>query len=678
MRTAKNTLLLHSLLLLLLVLGSYSHTLNFSWHLDDTPNILANQPLHLTDLSVQSITNTFFANPTTPGQLFRPLPNLTFAFNWYFGGNTVIGYHFINIVIHLFTTLALYAACFQLLHSPKVRNLGRESAFRDVALLTAALWAISPLQIQAVTYIVQRMAQLAALFYISGIYCYFKVRYAHNIQTKLAFSLFTFLCFFCALASKENAVTFPIALLLIEITFFDGRKKFHRLLANYKYVNIPTLVVSFCTFFLLFNDFFFKLLQSYSHRNFTLVERLLTEPRVLVFHFGQLLAPNLSSFSIEHNIILSTTLFSPWTTLPAIILCCCLIGISLVLLDKSPILSFGILFFFLGHFIESTFLPLELIHEHRNYLPSLFFFLPFSFYLVLFSQIICQRSRAACGLILLVMVGTITSTTMTTISRNRVWKTEETLWQDAMIKAPDSARPHLNLAKVYFEQNRLSESAQFCKQAFQKDLPTAGEAQGLALTGQGAILLKYQQYNTASTLFEKALLYKPNLFIARHSLVLSLIHEKKFNNALKQINIILDENYFAPFLILKGDILLNSYKTEQAIITYGEALRQDSLNFRALLGLGRAMSMSGFYRQADFFLRVAEKSSLAAGMYRVKNDIIAGNEVLAKEHLSQLITRYPVMEILQRADDIDNSLTYLPFHPPLKQFALKHIPRLTN
>ena len=114
------------------------------------------------------------------------------------------------------------------------------------------------------------------------------------------------------------------------------------------------------------------LLDGYTTRNFSITERLLTEGRVLWFYIGLMIFPRLGSFALHHdNIVLSTGLFYPWTTMPALL---GLAGMALLAWRtrlKAPLLSFGITWFLIGHGLESTMLSLELAHEHRNYLPSI-------------------------------------------------------------------------------------------------------------------------------------------------------------------------------------------------------------------------------------------------------------------------------------------------------------------
>ena len=114
------------------------------------------------------------------------------------------------------------------------------------------------------------------------------------------------------------------------------------------------------------------ILSGYEIRSFSLVERLLTESRVIWAYLGWMVFPRLESFALFHDdIVVSTSLIDPWPTLPALI---GLIGLAFWVAFNSrrfPLAAFGIAWFLIGHSLESTFIPLELVHEHRNYLPLL-------------------------------------------------------------------------------------------------------------------------------------------------------------------------------------------------------------------------------------------------------------------------------------------------------------------
>ena len=219
-------------LLVLLILVPYAKTFKASWHLDDYPNIIENQRVHLKELNAGSLFNSFFIKKGDTEKLSRPIPRLTFALNWYFSGTNITGYHILNIAIHIITAFLLYLSIINLFKTPNLRGKYIKRREHFVALLTAVMWAVHPIQIQAVTYIVQRMTLLAALFYLLSIYLYIKARLADSPLNQILFIIGCVLSFILAIGSKENTVILPLALLLVEMVFFIDlsssreRKKF--------------------------------------------------------------------------------------------------------------------------------------------------------------------------------------------------------------------------------------------------------------------------------------------------------------------------------------------------------------------------------------------------------------------------------------------------------------------
>ena len=149
----------------------YSNSIKASWHFDDYENILENTRIQITDIHPATISKSFFASPDGKQTPYRSVAYLSFAINAYFGGKDVMGYHMVNIAVHLITALMLFLTVLKLFETP---NLNGQSGYQPlfIAFLTAALWAANPIQTQAVTYIVQRMASMAAMFYIIGLYFY--------------------------------------------------------------------------------------------------------------------------------------------------------------------------------------------------------------------------------------------------------------------------------------------------------------------------------------------------------------------------------------------------------------------------------------------------------------------------------------------------------------------------
>ena len=100
------------ILLLILIIMAYANTFNAAWQLDDITNILDNRNVHVSTLSLhdwsRSMRSPFLDPVATEPALYRPITMLTFAINWYFGGDDVSGYHLVNIGIHCVTAVLLY------------------------------------------------------------------------------------------------------------------------------------------------------------------------------------------------------------------------------------------------------------------------------------------------------------------------------------------------------------------------------------------------------------------------------------------------------------------------------------------------------------------------------------------------------------------------------------------
>jgi hypothetical protein len=132
--------------LFFLILLTYGNTFDASWHLDDHQNITRNQHLHkVKDLTYSTMWESLHS-PVSQ-RIFRPVAMLSFAFNWYLGSDHVVGYHIINLIIHLLTAFFLYLTIRDLLDAPNLKANYREGA-GFIALLAAVLWAVHPIQTQ--------------------------------------------------------------------------------------------------------------------------------------------------------------------------------------------------------------------------------------------------------------------------------------------------------------------------------------------------------------------------------------------------------------------------------------------------------------------------------------------------------------------------------------------------
>ena len=302
-------------LLAILIFSIYSNSLRSTWHFDDYANIKENPRVQIQDLKPHTIWNTFYASPEGKDKPFRLLAYLSFALNAYVHQDAVAGYHVVNIVIHIITACLLFVVILKLFDTPNLVNKNCGDVY-FVALLTTGLWAINPIQTQAVTYIVQRMASMAALFYLLAVYFYIVARLKPTMKSRTILLVLCGLSYLCAIFSKENAAALPIALLLLEFIFFrnfrDPKTK-----KEFGLCILAGLVFVVVLGMLLFGNPF-GFLHGYPNRTFTPLQRLLTEFRVITFYISQIFYPIPTRLSLLHDFAVSTSVFHPLTTLSSI------------------------------------------------------------------------------------------------------------------------------------------------------------------------------------------------------------------------------------------------------------------------------------------------------------------------------------------------------------------------
>ena len=517
---------------------AYLSSFQGSWHLDDEPNILTNTKLHLNEFKLANVLDAITANPSSPqrNKLYRPIPCLSLALNWYFSESEIFSYHIINFLLHLLTFLTLNKVC-HLLLSHYFKEFTNENFIRTAAVTASLLWALAPIQTQAVTYIIQRMAIMAALFSILSIYAYLKGRTTEGKRFK--WFLLSCIFFLLALGSKENTILLPASLFLIELSFFP--KKTNR--KQYVKIAAITILISIVGLFLIRIGLGLtplNFLEGYGHRSFTFSERILTEPRIIINYLSQILVPLTTRLSIEHDITLSQSLFSPWITGPAILFILAICLFSLIYLKKYVFICFPLLFFSLNHIVESSIIPLELVFEHRNYLPSFFLFLPFG---ILFAEALHHKERFSPFLrkaIVICMSVFIIISAGATYSRNLVYATEGSLWQDALQKAPNSARAAHNLGRWYREQGQYQKALFFFNVSLSNIDKAASpdQTRSGALNGIASIEYLLGNYDQSLSTFSRCLEIDRTHESCLKNRTLAYIQSGKLNQALKDAELL--------------------------------------------------------------------------------------------------------------------------------------------
>ncbi len=309
------------------------------------------------------------------GPLRRPVAMFSFALNYVAsGGFSPAGLKAVNLLIHLVIATLLFLLVVKLLRTPALQRLNAEDE-RAVALLAAAIWLLHPLHVSTVLYVVQRMAQLSTLFVLLGLLVFvrYRLRWAEQGASPgelLAATLWFSIIGAFAVFSKENGALLPWLIAVTEVTLFrgmwQGRARWALVRAGWLVFVIPLLLV--LLIFLFSPEI---IVASYGSREFTLSERLLTQVRILWQYAAWFFIPNITDMGLYHDdIALSKSLLQPWTTLLAIL--CWVVALcgAWLLRSRYPLILFSVLFYLVANSMESSFWPLEMVFEHRTYLPS--------------------------------------------------------------------------------------------------------------------------------------------------------------------------------------------------------------------------------------------------------------------------------------------------------------------
>lgn len=599
----KHCTLVNLFILFIFATLAYWNSTSGKWYFDDYPNIVYNVKLHIEDLSPSSIASAATANPTKPkasNQLYRPTALLTFAFNYLLSGTQPFYYHIINITIHIATSIFLYLTIFSLLQSQKVPVSTREHADK-IALATTLLWCLSPIQTQAVTYIVQRMTSLAGLFSAISLYIYCRMRSKHPETIKAGYAISIFLCFILGIGSKEIAILIPINIFLIEIFFFREirltRKNILIALLGAIFIYlIAALVTQRINLFSFFSNS--------DTRPFTSYERLLTEFRVLTYYLFQIFTSNTNNLSLLHDIQISSSLLNPPATIFSLAFLSTLLSTAFLYAKKYPIYSFAVLFFFLNHTIESTIIPLELAFEHRNYIPTFFIFLPISF---LFISISFDKSkntliRSTSALFLLTY---ILFSLINTIQRNREWTDPFAFWHKEARLNQHSPRAAAELGNLYLQQNNSKLAIDLFNLGLSQNARMQNRAttQATLLNGLGLAYFQQQNFETALAKFNECLVANPHDIICWKNSALTLIQVKNYEQAHHNINILLNHDPKSPiYNLIKGVIYLHQSAPEAALKHLENAYMLAPQDIEAILHYAHTLARTGSLKKAIVLL----------------------------------------------------------------------------
>ncbi|MBB1088584.1 hypothetical protein H4F99_08795 [Lysobacter sp. SG-8] len=463
----------------MLVAAAFWPGLSGRFIFDDYPTIVSNPGIHIDSLSWEAIQRA--AGSFSQGYYGRPLATISLALNYLADGTDPWGYKLTGLCIHVLNTLIVWILLRQLLG---IRSEEGENWPKQAAAVIAFIWAVHPLQVSPVLYVVQRMETLSLLFVLLALACYVKARRNQLSDRPSAFWFAACLpLMLLGLASKESAALLPAYTLSLEIAIFRFRASSSASERLLKRTYAVAVSLALGVYLLVVLPHYLTG-DSYALRDFSASERLMTQMRVLPMYLGQVLFPRPDQLTFYYDdIIVSTGLLSPPSTALGACLLLSLAFVAFFVRRKAPIVSLGVLWFFAAHAITSNVFPLEHAFEHRNYFALL------GALLALADIVRRIPMRDGPALKYVAIGGICTFLFALTLVRSATWGNPLNLAMELANANPRSARASVDLAEKYEMLAGGDPESPFYSLAMTEFHRGAGLASASSLPIQGAIML---------------------------------------------------------------------------------------------------------------------------------------------------------------------------------------------
>jgi tetratricopeptide (TPR) repeat protein len=478
----------------------------------------------------------------------RPLINLSLAINYALGGYNVWGYHALNLTVHILAGLTLLGIVRRTLLQPPLRERFGTAA-DELALATAVLWTVHPLQTESVTYIIQRAESIMGLFYLLTLYCF--IRGVESPTPRLWYGLSVAACAL-GMASKEVMVSAPLMVLLYDRAFLSEsfreawrrrRPVYLALASTWIVLGVVLLSAGILTY------------ASMTARRIDRWQYLATQPGVILSYLRLSVWP--SPLILARPWPFATTWMS---ILPSTVVVVIVLMASAWVWRRNRVWGFAGAWFFLILAPSSSFIPLpDPMYEHRMYLP-----LAIVICLVV-TGLYALLGRRSWVLFALMAIGLGAFTWR----RNQDYRTELGIWQDALAKCPNNPRAHDAVGVILWRAGRVPEAMEHWEQSLRiaPDYAPAQRNLGIALGRAGRIqeAIKY---------LEQAVRVRPDDVEAHYNLGVMLAHLGRIPEAMEHWEQLLrldPDDADAHYNL--GVALEQAGRVQQAIGHYEQALR---------------------------------------------------------------------------------------------------------
>ncbi len=584
---------------------AYSSALNGTWALDDA--------------AIGRFTSIENALNLHLG--YRKIAYLSFLANRWIDPVSPVNFRVTNILIHVCNALLVYIIALKTLGLPVWKEKYGEYRF-SVSLLAATIFALHPININAVSYIVQRMASLSAMFTLLSLLSYIVARTSSSSTRSFALYGAALLFVVCGIFSKENAIMAIPLIGLYDVVFFFGVQRRKHLLNMVLGLVLGLIALAASSVFLHFDKVLLDIGAVLIHPfrqipelgwtatdvYWTPAEHVLTEFRVIGRYLFLLFFP-LPRFLVFDwwDFPLSTGIFSPVTTLISLLVILSLISLAVVKMRKLPFLSFGILWYFIALSMESfVALGSDLYFEHRNYLPLAGLAFGVTAQAVVMTAGEPKRKTVwAIACVLALVLGGLT------FQRNLVWKDSVTLWTDTIHKTGRNLRAMVALGNSYLRLSDVASAKEYYRQAMDV----------------GMVERRAQFYQDSAYSVGMICLLTGDLEGARKVIVMldkNIENPQKMailkgfyhfstgdiEKAIKEYTLILpstDGLDRAVIYTLLGDAYRKKERPDEALSYYEKAVQQDPSFSAAFYGMGNAYLIKSDPEKAAYYMSLALK-----------------------------------------------------------------------
>jgi hypothetical protein len=497
------------LITVVLTITVYLPSLQAPFYFDDLPNVVDPPVIRSAELTIDSM-KSIASSAWIPR---RFVANLSFALNHIFGGPDPRSFHLVNLFIHLAVGLALawLIRLYLSLHATRGKDSNLTSS---VAFLAALLFLVHPLNIQAVTYVVQRMASLAAFFVVLSFACFLKYRGGSTRVRPVYWITLASLAWIAGIFTKENAFVFPLVAVTYESAFHRDvwirrlkrawRAPHGRVLVLVGLVVASAMVPVAVTVY--GGSVNLNLFDVMSGREFTGFQRVLTQARVQTFYLSLLVWPSPSRLNLYHEFGVSHSLLDPPSTMIAVGFWLAVFVGVFFLTFRRPLYGFPLAAYIIFHLMESGPLNLELVFEHRMYLPMTM--------LALFMATVMTESQVPVRRVLVAGLSIATAVmAIATYQRNTVWADPITFFSDCARKSPDNFRATFTLGTELAKGGRYADAEVVLKKAAALDTDNSGVHNQL-----GNVYLLTEDFGSAHHHYERSVELAPDNAAALYNL----------------------------------------------------------------------------------------------------------------------------------------------------------------